>query len=111
MSPAPEKIRVERNPHGTGYAEYDAYIMPERDPNNIWAAITSYDGAPVPCPVEGCDHEMVWYEAGYVPGYRVCMAPTDSGAHLLDSIRHRFVLDHAREHPGMVLIRSTQYED
>ena len=26
-----------------------------------------------PCPV--CDAPVVWYEAGYVPGYRVCAKP------------------------------------
>lgn len=29
-------------------------------------------GAWVPCPVRRCGRALVWYEAGYVPGYRVC---------------------------------------
>lgn len=26
----------------------------------------------VPCPVPRCGRALVWYEAGYVPGYRIC---------------------------------------
>ena len=33
---------------------------------------------------------LVWYEAGYVPGYRVCMAPIPGGGFDADSLRHRF---------------------
>lgn len=29
-------------------------------------------GAWVPCPVRRCGRALVWYEVGYVPGYRVC---------------------------------------
>ena len=25
-----------------------------------------------PCPARGCGRALVWYEAGYVPGYRIC---------------------------------------
>lgn len=28
----------------------------------------------VPCPRRGCGRGLVWYEAGYVPGYRICLA-------------------------------------
>ncbi len=28
----------------------------------------------VPCPRKGCGRALVWYEAGYAPGYRVCTA-------------------------------------
>jgi hypothetical protein len=31
-------------------------------------------GAWLPCPVPGCARALVWYEAGYVPGYRICTA-------------------------------------
>ncbi len=27
----------------------------------------------VPCPHHGCGAPLVWYEAGYVPGYRICL--------------------------------------
>lgn len=26
----------------------------------------------VPCPTRGCGAPLVWFEAGYVPGYRIC---------------------------------------
>jgi len=26
----------------------------------------------VPCPAPGCGAPLVWYEAGYAPGYRIC---------------------------------------
>lgn len=29
-------------------------------------------GAWVPCPHRRCGRPLVWYEAGYVPGYRIC---------------------------------------
>lgn len=91
----PAAYQVHRDIHGDGGDTYDAYAMPPRDPWDMWAAITG-----APCPVEGCDQTLVWYEAGYVPGYRVCMR--QEGEHYNGStLRHRFVLDHA----GMVLIR------
>ncbi len=31
-------------------------------------------GELAPCPHAGCGLALVWYEAGYVPGYRVCLA-------------------------------------
>lgn len=109
---AAQRMRVERDIHGDGGGEYDAYVMPPRDPHNMWAAITSYAGEePVLCPVHGCGQHLVWYEAGYVPGYRVCMAPTEDGrGHYPDSIRHRFVLDHADDSgtPGVVLIHDAE---
>lgn len=65
----------------------ETYDMPPSpDPHDPWAAITG-----VPCPVEGCDQELVWWEAGYVPGYRACMAPCDGG-HDMRTLRHRFAL-------------------
>lgn len=95
----PMAYQVHRDIHGDGGDTYDAYAMPPRDPWDMWAAITD-----APCPVEGCDQTLAWYEAGYVPGYRVCMR--QDGEHYDGStLRHRFVLDHAGEYPGMVLIR------
>ena len=55
-------------------------------PGDYWDAVTD-----VPCPVEGCSHTVVWYEAGYVPGYRVCMAALDDRGHYdLRTRRHTF---------------------
>jgi hypothetical protein len=70
-----------RDIHGDGGREYEIYDMPGSD----WSAITD-----VPCPVEGCEQTLLWYEAGYVPGYRVCMAPLSGDRFDHDSIRHRF---------------------
>jgi len=79
--------RIERHDlHGQGGREHEVYDMPARPPDD-WAAVTD-----VPCPVEGCAQTVLWYEAGYVPGYRVCMARiAGSGAFDLDTIRHRFL--------------------
>lgn len=71
--------------HGRGEREHELYVMVARPPADHWAAITD-----VPCPVEGCKQTLVWYEAGYVPGYRVCMAP-DVGGFDMDTLRHRFL--------------------
>lgn len=65
--------------------------------HDYWAAVTD-----VPCPIEGCDQTVVWYEAGYVPGYRVYILIRD-GRGLIDSIRHRFQADGDVAQP--VLIR------
>jgi len=85
--------------HGTGDVEMDGYVMPPRDPFNIWAAVTG-----APCPAEGCTQELVWHEAGYVPGYRVCMARA-GGDYEPASLRHRWVWRDG------VLVRDTAYRD
>ena len=50
---------------------------------------------------------MVWYEAGYVPGYRVCMAHLRDDLYDAETIRHRFQLDHDHSKAGnaVTLIR------
>lgn len=98
----PIRSHGQRNPHGTGYERYVLYQMPPGDPWDSWADITSYRGAPVACPVAGCPGELVWYEAGYVPGYRVCMRPLDQG-HDRGTIRHHFSLDHDGD--GLIQLR------
>lgn len=69
------------------------YVMPRGD-GDMWADITSYpdQGHIVPCPVDGCDGHLMWYEAGYVPGYRVCMRQASAGKYDESTIRHRFTL-------------------
>jgi len=88
--PGVQPLRVERDIHGDGGGEYDAYRMPPAHPWDHWADITG-----VPCPVPGCEQTLVWYEAGYVPGYRVCMAhAADDDGYDLETLRHHFCLDH-----------------
>lgn len=72
---------------GQGEEMHEVYDMPEK-PGGFWPSVTK-----VPCPVAGCDQTVVWYEAGYVPGYRVCMRTLDarSGRYDHESIRHRFL--------------------
>ena len=89
--------RERYNMHGRGEREHEVYLMPvppcsccrdapdEHHPPGRWGAITD-----VPCPVPGCGQTVVWYEAGYVPGYRVCMAPLGD-AFDAGSIAHRFL--------------------
>ena len=67
-------MRIERHDlHGTGQEDGEVYDMPARPPD-YWAAVTN-----VPCPMVGCEQTVVWYEAGYVPGYRVCMNSLGDG--------------------------------
>lgn len=90
---APVGWRAERNPDGRGHEEYTLYSMPPRNPWDCWADITSdTDSPPVDCPVPGCTGYLQWWEAGYVPGYRVCMQPR-AGGYDRDTLRHRFCLD------------------
>ena len=90
-------MRIERHDlHGTGEQDCEVYDMP---PNpDYWAAVSD-----VPCPVEGCDQTVVWYEAGYVPGHRVCMTRAkDEDGYLVESIQHRFFARGDSEHPVLV---------
>jgi len=87
--------------HGDGGQECAHHAMPPADPVDTWADITG-----APCPVAGCDQVLVWYEAGYVPGYRVCMARLSSSDwydHEKDPPRHRFALS-LRHRGRMVLV-------
>lgn len=72
---------------GETYQDCPAWAMPPRHPTDAWAAITG-----APCPVHGCGQTLVWYEAGYVPGYRVCMAADRKGGFVHRTLRHRFGL-------------------
>jgi hypothetical protein len=71
---------------GQGLREHEVYRMPSRSEVDFWVSVTD-----VPCPVAGCRNTVVWYEAGYVPGYRVCMARLDADHFDHDSIEHRFM--------------------
>lgn len=86
---------------GRGAREHEIYDLAP-DPG-YWPAVTD-----VPCPVEGCDQTVVWYEAGYVPGYRVCMRSLGEGRYDSDSIRHRFLARGTADAP--TLVRDDRYE-
>jgi len=70
--------------HRTGAAEHEVYDM-EPVADDIWAAVTN-----VPCPVKDCGQTVVWYEANYGPGYRVCARVTGNGSFGQATIRHHF---------------------
>lgn len=54
------------NLDGKGFRGHRVYTMPSRDPE-YWPSVTD-----VPCPREGCQGTIRWYEAAYVSGYRIC---------------------------------------
>lgn len=83
--------------HGGAARPHEVYAMAPAGPD-YWPAVTSYDGAPVGCPVQGCAGRIVWHEAGYVPGYRRC----DGGA------EHRFQAAGTVDAP--TLIRDHEWE-
>ena len=95
--------------HGDGLRGHEVYDMPLGPhirlwPDNrlseereYWPAVTD-----VPCPVEGCTQTVMWYEAGYVPGYRVCMKPLGGDRFDADSIKHRFLAKGDANHPVLV---------
>lgn len=62
----------QHNLDGEGARDCTVYELPIVEDNGVrayWPAVTD-----VPCPV--CeDGTVVWAEAGYVPGYRICNAP------------------------------------
>lgn len=73
-----------------------AWRMPPRSPVDRWVAITG-----APCPVSECGQTLVWWEAGYAPGYRVCMEVQADGSGRVETIRHHLTLMPERQ--GMVL--------
>lgn len=85
--------------HGNGSRLHEVYDMPRRSGAPWWEAVTE-----VPCPVLGCEQTVAWYEAGYVPGYRVCMtrAAGEPDAYDRATLRHRFVVGAS---DGSTLIR------
>lgn len=90
--------------HGTGQERCEVYDMPIFDRNNFWTSVTD-----VPCPVEGCDQVVVWWEAAYVPGYRVCLASIGGGdGYDAESLRHRFLAKGTGRRPE--LVRDKGYE-
>ena len=59
-------MRIEiLNLSGTGYVRTHVYDVPTAD--TYWHAVTD-----VPCPLPSCPGIIRWYEAGYVPAYRIC---------------------------------------
>ena len=101
-------MRIEQhNLDGLGAKDHEVYDMPSKHPD-YWAAVTT-----VECPVANCAHVVVWYEAGYVPGYRVCMAPGrgQDGAveqAIFSGIRHRFQASGTAERPTLILIEEEE---
>jgi len=83
---APRRVRGSWDIHGDGRPTTVGYEMPARDPWDMWADVTG-----APCPAPGCDQILVWYEAGYVPGYRVCMRAIASDTFARQTLRHRWL--------------------
>lgn len=105
-------MRIEyRNMDGQGDAPHEVYDMPPpqaitqtnahgqalKFPGDYWDAVTN-----VPCPVAGCDQIVVWYEAGYVPGYRVCMQHIEDNQFDHESLRHRLQAGGTAEAPTLI---------
>jgi hypothetical protein len=98
-------VEEHHNLHGTGSVECEVYVMRPVNQHEYWEAVTD-----VPCPVEGCENTVVWYEAGYVPGWRVCMKPVPGKPDTLDTntIRHCFLARGDNVRP--ILVRSKVME-
>ena len=76
------------------------YQVPPASNGDYWTAVSD-----VPCPVPGCGQTVVWYEAGYVPGYRVCMARSAAGdGYAHDTLRHRFTAGGDAAHPTLTRV-------
>lgn len=64
-------VFIDATPQGLGLRMADEPPYPREFPE----AVAWYErGEFVPCPSRGCGRALVWYEAGYVPGYRICTA-------------------------------------
>lgn len=94
-------MRVERHDlHGEGSRDHQVYEMPSDGAVAWWEPVTD-----VPCPVAGCDQTVAWYEAGYVPGYRICMRFAGNNAYDLGTRRHRFLAGGGLDASSSTLIR------
>jgi hypothetical protein len=98
------------NLDGLGERDHETYYVRSMGEHDYWPAVTD-----IPCPVEGCTHTVVWSEAGYVPGYRVCMASLGTGQDGLerfdmDTIRHRFQARGNAAQPTLVLLDAEEDE-
>jgi len=87
------------NPDGKGWRLMQVYHVPSLSEHDYWQSVTS-----VPCPVPGCGQTAVWYEAGYVPGYRVCMAQLGEKMYDMDTISHRFLAQGDAAEPYLLLL-------
>ncbi len=95
-------MRIEdHNLGGTGAEPCEVYPVESRD--EYWASVTG-----IPCPVDGCKQTVVWYEAGYSPGYRFCMAHEGGEGYDESTKRHCFVARGDIAEP--TLIRDTRFE-
>ena len=91
-----------RDMDGRGCQPHEVYDMPLPASDQVrstycWEAVTD-----VPCPVEGCGQTVVWYEAGCVPGYRVCMRRLQDGTCDPDTLRHRLQASGTIEAPTLI---------
>lgn len=92
-------------------AELDGEVLAERvyewSTERLVRVGDGWVSRPRRCPVEGCGQTLVRYKAGYLPGYRVCMARIDGDDYDPETLRHRFVLDHHRhdDDDAVILIR------
>lgn len=102
------KYRIEDHDlHGTGAEPREVYPMAALYPHDYWGSVTD-----VPCPVDGCNGTVVWYEAGYVPGFRVCMEQAKGkgdGVYDMGTIKHCFLAGGDVAQP--ILIRDRDVEE
>ena len=84
------------NLHGKGDRQHEVYDM-TADPKDYWSAVSN-----VPCPVDGCEQIVVWYEAGYTPANRVCMGRAGGGLFDEQTTLHRFLARGNAAQPTLV---------
>lgn len=68
-------------PNGPNGADREVFLVPSRSSFDFWESVTD-----VPCPVPGCDQPVVWFEAGFVPGYRACLNPESPNETLFEFV-------------------------
>lgn len=78
------------NLHGIGDKRCKVFVLPGRSSSrnqyDYWALVTD-----VPCPACGSG-TILWHEAGYVPGYRIC-----------DKCKRTFLARGDMRHPKLIL--------
>lgn len=82
----------------------EVYPVESIDEHSFWSSVTD-----ISCPVKGCNQTVVWYEAGYVPGFRVCMKRVDEKGFDEATKQHHFLTSGTITNP--VLIRDRRFEE
>ena len=80
-------------------------LMPARDQYGrycFWVGTTTNDIKALPCPVEGCDQDIVHEAKSSTYGTRVCAKYDNHKYYDINTVKHYFVTDGSDERPMLI---------